>query len=186
MRRTWQTMAIVSLLLGSSVAMAEGPLLRFWRDVSRTSARNNAWPDPFVPDDREAVRTPLEMMANNGWRYNNILSDYHFDLNGRLNEAGERMVQNVLQQYPTGRRCLYVLRANDPVVSDARTESVYAAANRFVLPGDVPQVGETVIRPEGWPASFVVATDRLFTESMPQPRLPARSTGSSSSGAAGS
>ena len=191
MRRTWQTMAIVTLLVGSNVAMGEGPILRFWRDVGRSTARNNAWPDPFIPDDRAAARAPFEVMTQNGWRYNNTLSDHHFDLAGRLNESGDRMVQTISQQYPTGRRMIYVLRSTDPAISQARLDSVYAAANRYVLPGDVAQVGETHLRPEGWPASFVVTIERGYQESTPQPRIPPRAGAAaggttSSSGAAGS
>lgn len=186
MRRAWQTMTIVGLLVSSSAALAEGPILRFFRDVGRSTARNNAWPDPFIPDDRCAVRAPLEVMVNNGWRYNNTLSDHHFDGLGQLNEAGDRMVQTIVQQYPTGRRPVYVLRSTDPVISQARLESVYAAANKYALPGDVAQVGETYIRPEGWPASFVVAVDRSYAESIPQPRIPPRAGAAAAAPAAGS
>lgn len=161
--------------------MAEGPLLRFFRDIGRSSARNNAWPDPFIPADRQAVRAPLATVADNGWRYNNILHDHHFDESGRLNEAGDRMVRTITQEHPTGRRSVYIVRSNEPQITEARFASAYQTVNRYLLPGDVAQVGETVIRPEGWPASFVVAVDRAFVESIPQPRLPARASGSASS-----
>jgi hypothetical protein len=181
--RSWHSLAVMCVLLGSSAAMAEGPILRFWRDMCRSTARNNAWPDPFIPDDRCAVRAPLEIVAANGWRYNNILTDHHFDAAGRLNEAGDRMVRTTLREYPSGRRILYVVEADDAVVNEARVASTYEAASRYVLPGDVPQIGQTTIRPEGWPASFVVAVDRSFEENMPQPMLPPRST--AAGGAAG-
>ena len=172
MRRSWQTLTVVCATLGSTIAMAEGPILRFWRDVGRSTARNNAWPDPFIPADRNAARAPFDAMTYNGWRYNNTLSDQHFDEAGRLNEAGEIKLRTTLQEFPSTRRMIFVLKAEDQLVTSARLQNTHEAAMKFALPGDQPQIDQTVIRPEGWPASFVVAVDRAYAESMPQPRIP--------------
>ena len=44
---------------------------RFGRDYHR----NFCWPEPFVAGDRAAVITPFQIMADNAWERQNLLSD---------------------------------------------------------------------------------------------------------------
>ena len=178
MRRSWLLLAVAISMMVSGIAQADGPIRRFWDDLCRSTARNNAWPDPFIPADRAAVQNHLQVVIDQGWMINNTLSDYHFDETGLITEAGELRVRTIMQEYIACRRVVFVLKSNDPVIDGARSESTYAVATKFALPGDIPRVGETNVRPDGWPASFVVAVDRAYEESMPQPRLPQRSSSS--------
>ena len=52
--------------------------------------RNHCWPEPFIPGDRASVNMPFVIMADNGWKRQNLLTHYHFvDGGTKLNQAGQ-------------------------------------------------------------------------------------------------
>src|SRR5580698_9865787 len=80
---------------------------RIWRDYHR----NQAWPDPFIPGDRAAVKTPFMLMADNGWQRQNLLCEYHFSQDGQsLSQAGEYRLNWIATQAPQARRTVFVQR----------------------------------------------------------------------------
>ena len=63
----------------------------WWQRWKRDYHRNQCWPEPFIAGDRQAVKVPFEIMADNAWQRQLLLSDYHFvDGTTELNDAGKR------------------------------------------------------------------------------------------------
>jgi hypothetical protein len=139
--------------------------------------RNTCWPKPFVYPDRKATFAPMDVMANNGWRRNNLLGAHHFDPAGeRLNVAGELRVAWILTQAPIHRRTIYIERSFNAEETGRRIE----AAQRFattVAPEGAIQVVDTHIHAEGKPAADVDSTNVRFRESAPLPVLPEAAAG---------
>ncbi|HEY5313751.1 MAG TPA: hypothetical protein VIK18_14585 [Pirellulales bacterium] len=190
MRRPSAAVAAALIVLLSAGALhAEGWLKSHWHNFCAVTERNNSWPEPFVPADRAAARAPFVGCVVAGWRVQNTLSDYHFeDGSGALKESGMIKVARIVTEAPPDFRTVFVLRAATAELTAARIASVQEAAARYALPGDHPQVGGTFVSPPGAPAFYIVDVDRSFRESMPEPRLPARasSTSSSSTSSSGS
>lgn len=137
--------------------------------------RNTCWPKPFVYPDRKAAFAPMHIMANNGWRRNNLLGSHHFNADGtELNQAGKLRVAWILTQAPIHRRTIYVERSLNSVVTGQRIELAqqYAAA---VAPEASIQVVDTHIVTEGRSAREVDWTNSMFLENAPVPVLPAAS-----------
>jgi hypothetical protein len=141
--------------------------------------RNMCWPRPFVYPDRKAAMAPMVIMANNGWRRNNLLGAHHFAPDGtQLNVAGELMVRWILTQAPMHRRNVFIERAENPEVTSHRIEAVQRYAS-LVLPEGGFSVVDTHIVAEGRPAADVDATNVAFREAAPVPELPDPSEGTS-------
>ena len=108
------SMLLCGLLFVASADLADAQPIRncihhFHYDVAVGAARNRCWPNPFIEPDRQSVRSVIELMAHNGWRRQNLLSDHHFDAEtGELNVVGERRVHYILTQTPPQRRTIYV------------------------------------------------------------------------------
>ena len=137
--------------------------------------RNSCWPKPFIYPDRKAVFAPMDVMANNGWRRNNLLGAHHFDAEtASLNEAGKLRVAWILTQAPMHRRTVFVERSLNSVETGRRIE----AAQQFaatVAPEGTIQVVDTHIISEGRSAVDVDTTNVRFRESAPAPILPTAS-----------
>jgi hypothetical protein len=139
--------------------------------------RNMCWPKPFIYPDRKAVTAPMVVMANNGWRRNNLLAEHHFAPGGaQLNRAGQLMVRWILTQAPEHRRNVFVERAEDGAETGRRIEAVQRYAST-VSPDGGFNVVDTHIVAEGRPAMDVDMTNMQFRENAPTPVLP---TGSGS------
>lgn len=154
--------------------------------MKRDHRRNSCWPAPFLAPDRMAVRAPFAVMINNGWRTQNTLSDEHFDTEtGMLNEAGKLKVRDILSYSPPEHRTVFVLQAHDEEMTAARNRSVNQFAARINTFSEGPMVAGTNIRPRGWPAENVSSIGTRFNASMPDPRLPAPTTGGGAGGGGG-
>lgn len=156
-----------------SAAPAEGQWFsNFCDNVRRGYHRNNAWPEPFLRSDREATMLPFSLMIGNGWRRQNLMADYHFNEDGtQLNLAGETKVRHILTQMPPNRRTLYVQQGLSPDETSRRIELVQRAASRMMPPGFVPEVVESDLANEGWPADDVDAISKKWQATRPDPRL---------------
>jgi hypothetical protein len=142
---------------------------RLWADYHR----NHAWPDPFVAGDRVAVNAPFAIMAENGWRRQNLLCDYHFSDGGfALNQAGEYQLNWVLTKAPTQRRTVYVQRGPTASVTNARIDAVQQMVARMVPSGPLPPVVETNLDSNGYSGEDVDAVWTNAKKSSPDPRLP--------------
>jgi hypothetical protein len=149
----------------------------FWFDVAvhriKTGYRENVrWPSPYVCPDRMHVRAPFDLMVQNGWRRQNLLSPHHFNEDGTaLSTAGELKVRWILTQAPPQFRQIFIERSIDPNVTQRRL----AIAEQFaaqVTPGEEPIVSDTNLIAEGRPASVVDAINTRFMESPPPVQLP--------------
>jgi uncharacterized membrane protein YgcG len=148
--------------------------------------RVNKWPQPWVCPDRQSVRAPMAIMAANGWRRQNMLTDFHFTDNNEVTEAGELLVRWILTEAPQARRVIYVHCAMTGQDTATRMAAVAKAAQK-VCPGQpIPPILETNISDAGWPAREVEIISRRFDATMPDPRLPKDSGGGGSSGGTGS
>lgn len=125
---------------------------------------NVQWPSPYVCPDRMHVRAPFDLMVQNGWRRQNLLSPHHFNAEGTaLSTAGELKVRWILTQAPPQFRQIFVERSIDP----NQTAQRLAIAEQFavqVAPGEQPMITETNLIAEGRPASVVDAINTRSRE----------------------
>lgn len=175
-----------TLLVAASPAQAQ-PSGDFWSNMRRDYKRNQSWPEPFLRPDREAVNLPFAIMVANGWRRQNLMSDYHFDENtAQLNLAGEMKLRYILTQMPPNRRTVFVQRGLTPDVTSTRIELVHRAGLAMIANGAMPDVVESDLPNDGWPADDIDAVGRQFRATRPDPRLKDVSAGSGSGGGSGS
>ena len=143
---------------------------------------NVAWPMHFIPPARRGVCDAFAVMANNGWRRQNLLGDYHFEPeSNKLTRAGEMKVNWILTQAPVQRRTDYVQRGAVEEQTQARVASVenYGGTMSPAIAGI--DVMDTHIVAEGHRASTV---DNIFVgdqENRPPTVLPAANSSASSS-----
>ena len=148
-------------------------LSEFFHGVARDTKRRNCWPAPFVCPDRAAVRQPLALMVNNGWRYQNMLGDHYFDPDtASLTEAGRIKAHWILTEAPHHRRSIYVHKGRHPGETAARIEGVRLFAVQILPEGQIPVIVESSVSAVGWPASQADRVGRAFESSAPEPRLP--------------
>lgn len=181
---------LVTLAMLGVNASAEAQIFRnFAAHMNRDFRRNNNWPHPFVGPNRAAVRAPFRTMVANGWRLQNTLGDHHFDAEtGKLTEAGELRVRSILTENAEEHRSLFVLHGRNKHQSEARLESVREFSSQVLAEeeDENADISLTTVRPHGWPADYIDDIGEKFRESTPSPRLPASTTGSSSSSSSGS
>ena len=167
----------VGMMFGGSAssARADNWWTEFWGGVHDGWHRNNAWPEPFIYQDRETVAAPFGAMINKGWERQNLLSEYHFEDGAHalvLNQAGQLKVRWILTQAPQSQRIIYVQRGTSPAQTQARMLLVQQAAVAVVGPGESPSIAVSNMDASGWSAENVDAIYRKAALSRPDPRLP--------------
>ena len=168
---------------GEAPAPAHGWSARwhaFWSEVELHRRRVNVWPDPFVLPDRELVRTPFRMMADNGWRLQTTLSDHLFteDTN-ELTYAGQLKLHWIVTQIPPHRRRIYVQEGHTREETGTRVASVYKHLADICPQGIPCPVYVTQIAPRGADGAYLNDLDKAYKAGLPAPRL---SSGEESSG----
>jgi hypothetical protein len=158
--------------------------------VKQVFHNNNAWPKPFVFEDRKSVAQTMLIQQNNGWRRQNLLCDYHFDEEtAKLTSAGEIKLRWILNQPNADRRTVFLQKAPQAELTAARLDSVQLSAVRMLPRGELPQIVETNMDTPYVPAEDVDSTFVQYNNSIAVPRLPGRTTtassGSASSGGSG-
>ncbi|MCS7306143.1 MAG: hypothetical protein NZ602_13685 [Thermoguttaceae bacterium] len=149
-----------------------GPLKLFIRHVINDWRENNRWPNGLPEPDRQQVRSTMETIIQNGWRRQNLLSDFHFEPEtGQLNPAGQEKLRWILWEVPEKHRLVYVARTPNPSETAARMASVQKAAAQLVGDQPLPPILESDQSPLGWPSTQVDAIQRKFQETTPPPRL---------------
>ena len=145
----------------------------FWHRVHVDWHRNNAWPEPFVSVDRQAVRGPLAMMADRGWQLQNTIPNelFHPETQ-KLTRAGELKVEWTLTQMPVHRRSLFVLRGRTPEITEMRLKSVEKAAAAVTGDASSAMISVTDIVPRGGSGDYYERVNRGYDSSVPPPRLP--------------
>ena len=175
---------LVVIVLGSAAQTVADPCSDFFHGVVQDTKRRNCWPEPFIGDDRAAVRAPFVIQVANGWRRQNMLGEYHFEpTSGQLNEAGRLKVRWILVTGPQQHRLIYVHAAERTEESAARLAAVQQLACQ-IAPNDVPPVMLTTIADDDSPADRADAIGRKFQSTTPSPRLPS-ADGSGGGGGSG-
>ena len=135
---------------------------QFSRNVIRDFKRNNCWPEPFQRADREAQRLPFHVSVRVAWERQNLISESHFDDDGKLNVAGENKIRKILTEAPIQHRTVYVRRAVTREETERRLGVAREFAVRFVPEGVIPMVEESSAMPASWsPAQTVAAFETL-------------------------
>ncbi|RMF87750.1 MAG: hypothetical protein D6741_20150 [Planctomycetota bacterium] len=162
------------LSLGIVASPAQAQILeKFFHSIGRDTARNNLWPDSFLPADRASVRAPFVLMVRNGWERQNLIADQHFESGtNELNGAGKLRIEWILTQATKPHRVIYLRRCMSPEDTAERLENIRKWAANYLPEGTEPNIMISTLAPVGWPAERVNAVDRKFTSSMPDPRLP--------------
>lgn len=135
--------------------------------------RNNAWPQPFVNQDRMSTCSMFVTQAQNGWYAASTLSGMYFKPNSHiLTEAGELKVREIVTQHPEQYRTIFVEKGLSQRSSEIRKDSIQQAVSRILPEGGMPEVQlvDSVLRE--WAAEEVDAVGRAYRTSRPQPRLP--------------
>lgn len=159
---------------------------QFKQNFRRDYHRNAMWPEPFLQADRNAVMCPFAIQTANGWRRQNLLSDYHFnEASNQLTLAGESKLRYILTQMAPTRRTIFVQQGLSSEVTEGRLRSVERAAERIVPVGMVAHVVESNLPNAGWPAADIDAVTRKFIATTPDPRLPSIDSGGGGSGTGG-
>lgn len=182
LRSSWYVYGLAALVMAGPAWGGEYA----YHVMKRDFRRNNCWPRPFQMTARDAVREPFYTMIDNGWRQQNLLSEYHFNSQTNLlTEAGKVKIRYIIFELPPARRVLFVQRDAKSDITLARVDAVQQEAANLVPHGQLPQVLETSIGPRGTPAHFVDAVDARYLEGLPSPHLEPIDTSSSSSGESG-
>ncbi|HEX4143661.1 MAG TPA: hypothetical protein VHY91_09020 [Pirellulales bacterium] len=149
------------------------PKENWWQRWKRDYHRNQCWPEPFIAGDRAAVNAPFQIMADNAWQLQNLLSDYHFvEGTTELNEAGKHKLLWIITKAPTQRRAVFVesLPSNKTTaerIMSVRRTMVAMAPNYAPLPIYVSSMASG-----GWSGETAAATQRNVEKTYPDPRLP--------------
>lgn len=164
--------AVVLAMSSSAAAMAGWN--EFWHQSKVDYKRSNEWPFPFRCADQMAVKQPLAMMVDNGWRRENTLGDEMFDLEkNTLNQAGRIKARWIATQAPVHRRTVWVYQGDTDEATTARVDSVQMELAKIVKNGPMPEVLTTQTPPPGASGDYLDAIDRAIRSSVQPPRLPA-------------
>jgi uncharacterized membrane protein YgcG len=164
-------MALISLSLAGGSAFAGWH--EWWHRVHVDFYRNNSWPEPFSTIDRAAEREPFCIMVDNGWKMQNTIGTFLFDRETqRLNQAGELLVKWIVTQAPHHRRAVFVLKGDTAEATTTRVESVQQAVAKYTG-------GHAC-------AAYIDSITQQFNATIPAPRLPEQSSGSSGGAGGGS
>ncbi len=179
--------AAMILIVGGMLATAAPAEAQWFHNLcenfKREYHRNTMWPEPFLQPDRNAVMAPFSVQTANGWRRQNLMSDYLFnEATNQLTLAGETKLRYILTQMPPSRRTVFVQQGLSAPVTEARIHAVERASSRILPQGMLAQVVETNLSNEGWPAEDVDAVYRKFSATRPDPRLPSGGISSGGSG----
>jgi hypothetical protein len=146
----------------------------FWADVELHRRRVNVWPEPFALQDRELVRDPFRIMADNGWKLQNTFGDHLFEPDeNELTYAGQMKLRWILSQLPPHRRSIFVVEGETQPATAGRVASVYKHMAEIAPDAASCPVQTTKIIPPGGDGSYLDSLDQTYRSSMPLPRLPA-------------
>jgi hypothetical protein len=124
----------------------------FWRDTHREFAdeyhRNDAWPRPYSILAEHAVRTPLDMQAENARHHLATLWDFHFDSGtAQLNSMGQKRLQYIVAQAGAAGQVVFVQRTASTTETELRLERVRDELNQLDLGGVSYEVAEARSNP---------------------------------------
>ncbi len=148
--------------------------ISYWQGVELQRRRVNAWPDPWLIPDRQLVRTPFKMMADNGWKLQTTLREDLFSAEeNELTYAGHLKLRWILTQIPPHRRRIYVVEGRTREDTGTRVASVYKHL-ADIAPSGIPcPVLVTQISPRGGDGEYLNNIDQSYKSAMPAPHLSA-------------
>ena len=155
--------AVVTLLAVIAPAAAQSPPNPQGGGVidtfTRAYSENHQWPYPYYCYDRQAVHDPFVVMAQNGWRRQNLLADYHFqNAGGQLNDAGQDAVRRIVVDAAALHHPIYVRYGRTAAETAARMAAVEQFAARCAGEGGVPPILATNVTPATYPADWPSTT----------------------------
>ena len=175
MRRwLWAASASIGFALACSSAYAgNGGWHSFWHGVHVDFYRNNTWPEPFLTADRNLAREPFCIQVDNGWKMQNTIGSMLFNPETQqLSQAGDLMVKWIVQQAPIHRRAVFVVKGDNPMITQTRVDSVNAAVARYaggpVCPVMLTTTEPTAGRPRTSTASPSSSTPRSPRRACPR------------------
>lgn len=173
MRRFMLAVLAVGLTTTSMTSVSQADWHSFVARSRLDWHRNNAWPQPFIAQDRIAACSPFVTMAYKGWCRESTLSNVHFDPETNLlTEAGKRRVRQIVTTHPPEHRTVFVVQGYSDRFTAARTDSVQQSVARFVGNGAMPEVRMVAIEPRPAPADNVQGVAEKYKETQPPPRIP--------------
>lgn len=171
-------LAVCGLTMAAPAAAGEW-LHCAWYKIKSDWAQANRWPSPYIFPDRELVREPFYTQIEKGWRTENTLSNYHFDAEGKLTDAGRLKLQSILFNTPESYRIVVVQDGVMQEATAARIASVQEASQAILGPDQpLPEIAQTNRTPISSPAGYLESIQRQFDATTPVPRLPVMNTGS--------
>jgi len=149
------------------------PHENWWQRWKRDYHRNQCWPEPFIAGDRQAVNVPFQIMADNAWQRQNLLSEVHFvQGTADLTDAGRYKLLWIIMRAPTQHRAVFV----DRLLSDKSTAERVATVQRTIamIAPDRPPIPVYVsdLGPGDWSGSNAAEIVQAREKSVPEPRLP--------------
>jgi hypothetical protein len=158
----------------SAATCGKGWWRNLWAKYDAHQSRVNVWPEPFVLQDRELVRDPFRIMADNGWKLQNTFGNHLFSPEtNELTYAGQTKLHWILTQLPPHRRQVFVVEADTQANTATRVASIYETIAAIAPDAPSCPVLTTRILPPGGDGSYLDALDQTYRSSIPLPRLPA-------------
>jgi len=174
------TVALLLVTASSTTVFAQYGSPTLAEHFCRGYQQNVQWPIPYIQPARRSIHSAFNAVANNGWRRQNLLGNYHFNNEThQLTEAGKLKVHWILTQAPTHRRNVFVQRGSDESQTSLRVASVQALASGMSPSAEMAKVSDTHIIAEGHPARAVDATFVGYAANKLPPVLPKASAGGS-------
>lgn len=91
---------------------------------ARVSARNAAWPKPFICNSRNLYASYWRSITRAGFADQNTLSAIHFGQDNELTKYGQQQIAGILRNMPQQYKVVYVQRDQDEATSLARLNQV--------------------------------------------------------------
>lgn len=148
-----------------------------------TRKRNDAWPKPFICQDRMNYFLTMALMYDSGWIAQCCLTDVHFDAKtGELNQAGQNKVQSIMNNNPLDRRNVFIVHNLNVLDTQARLENVQSAVSKWYGPELASHVTVTDRIPMEVSGQRIERVNTQYQSSIPVPAL--QTSSGSNSGAA--
>ncbi|GIW97447.1 MAG: hypothetical protein KatS3mg111_0780 [Pirellulaceae bacterium] len=165
-----------------SPGLGWGHLQDSCEQFKRDFHRNRLWPAPFRAMDTAAVMSYFEVQRDNGWRLHNTLGTGMFDPStNQLTDAGYMHLRWIVTQAPQERRVVFILRGRNESITAARVEAAQLAISELIPVGPLPPIYLTDQESPGSSGVYQTSVSRQITQSIPAPRLPPPTSGSSGS-----
>ncbi len=168
-----RTIVLTCLLSFFCAAESQAGWHEFMNRVRLDWHRNNAWPQPFVNQDRMATCSAFVTQAQNGWYAASTLTGMYFHPETqKLTEAGELKVREIVTQHPEPYRTVFVVKGLSETASLTRKDSIQQFVSDIIPDGAMPSVNLVNTTLRQMSAEEVDAITRAHRSARPAPQLP--------------